>query len=124
MQVSGSALPEQEKAAFRQEFEEFVSVLKYLVDKKGLDYRSAADKPDFDYQRINMSFGLDEESKIDELIRYVRDNLTNNYTGAYFVKEKGKYPLAVWKSHIVAANCWSVEFYFAKTWQLQENIQP
>lgn len=123
MQISELSLPAQEKETFAQEFKEFLSVLKDLVDKKGLDYRGAADEPDFDHQRINMSFGLDEESQVDELIRYVRDNLANNYTGAYFVKVKGKFPLAVWKSHIMSADCWSVEFYFAKSWQLLENIQ-
>ncbi|MEZ8241034.1 MULTISPECIES: hypothetical protein [Vibrio] len=124
MKISELALPVQEKETFSQEFKEFLSVLKGLVDKKGLDYLGAADDPNFDFQRINMSFGLDEESKVDELIRDIRDNLANNYTGAYFVKVKGKFPLAARKSHILSADCWSVEFYFAKSWQLQEDIQP
>lgn len=123
MQISELALSMQEKELFAQEFKEFLSILRNLVDEKGLDYIGAADEPDFEYQRINMSFGLDEESEIDDLIRYVRDNLANNYTGYYLEKTDSKFPLAVWKSHIMSAKCWSVEFYFAKSWQLQEDIQ-
>ncbi|EKF9824739.1 hypothetical protein ACPF3S_003157 [Vibrio cholerae] len=117
-------MPINEKDLFAQEFQEFLSTLRNLLDEKGLDYEEAADEPDFDRQRINMSFGLDKEYQIDDLIRHIRDNLTNNFTGSYLENSDGQYPLAVWKSRIVSANCWSVEFYFAKNWQLLEDIQP
>ncbi|MBL4262796.1 hypothetical protein KW507_15775 [Vibrio fluvialis] len=115
-------MPINEKESFDHEFKEFLSTLRNLVDEKGLDYEGAADEPDFERQRINMSFGLDKEPQIDDLIRYVRDNLVKNFAGSYLENSDGQYPLAVWKSRIMSADCWSVEFYFATSWKLQENV--
>jgi hypothetical protein len=100
-------------------FTSFVKELEQLVDSFGLDYRGAADEPDYNRLLINLSFGLDEETQVDQLIRHVRNNLTNN-----FDNDNGKYPLSVWKSHIESAKCWSVEFGFSLAWECKEDIQP
>lgn len=122
-QISKIALPMDEKKQFAADFVEFLSVIETLVDEWGMDFEGAADEPDLIYQRLNLSFDLDQEAAIDKLIRYVRDNLTSNYTECYLNEHKGKYPLAVWKSHIISAKCWSVQFYFATNWNVEEDIQ-
>ncbi|MGD8116917.1 hypothetical protein [Vibrio sp. TRT 29B02] len=103
----------------RIKFTDFVKELKQLVDSFGLDYRGSADEPDYNRLLINLSFGLDDEPQVDRLIRHVRNKLTNN-----FDNDSGKYPLAVWKSHVESAKCWDVEFGFSLTWECTEDIQP
>ncbi len=100
-------------------FKSFIGELEQLVDSFDLDYRGSADEPDYNRLLINLSFGLEDESKVDNLIRHVRDKLANN-----FIHTNGKYPLGAYKSYIMSANCWSVEFQFAKSWDLLEDIQP
>lgn len=100
-------------------FTNFVKELEQLVDSFGLDYHSAADEPDYNRLLIDLTFGLDEESQVDQLIRHVRNKLTNN-----FDNDNGKYPLAVCKSYIESVKLWSVEFSFSLIWVCKEDIQP
>ena len=72
-------LPEQEKERFAKGFVEFLSALESLVNQLELDYREAADEPDFEEMRISLSFEFEEEPKVDALIRDIRSNLANNY---------------------------------------------
>ena len=102
----------------RTKFKNFIKELEYLVNEFGLDYLGSAEKADFERLSITLTFCMEEELQVDKLIRHVRDKLANN-----FIYENGKYPLAVWKSHIESANVWSVDFLFAIDWELKEDFQ-
>ncbi|MCG9576074.1 hypothetical protein L1D14_07455 [Vibrio tubiashii] len=99
-------------------FTNFVNELELLVDEFNLDYHSSVAQPNYSRFEIDFSFGLEDEFQVDRLIRHVRNKLTNNYDHS-----NGKYPLAVKKSHVLSANCWSVQFYLSSNWSLKEDIQ-
>lgn len=106
-------------------FGKFVSELRLLLDKFTLGFDYSESEPDFENQLICFSFRKHEETRIDELIRYVRDNLADEMTE----KERDDitinlYPVAVRKSFVVSSQCWRVEFRFAKQWQVLEDFQP
>ncbi|MEZ8862537.1 hypothetical protein [Vibrio sp. 10N.247.311.51] len=124
MDINELDLPEQEKERFAKGFVEFLSALKSLATQLELDYRKAADEPDFEEMRISLSFGFEDEPKVDALIRDIRGNLASNYVGHYLDHISGKYPLAVWKLHTMTPYGWTVEFYFATDWQVLEDTQP
>ncbi|EGR3454070.1 hypothetical protein DMK83_11910 [Vibrio parahaemolyticus] len=101
----------------QEKFESFLTELKLLVDELNLDFRGSADIPNYDNLSITLSFDTASEDQIDRLIRFVRNNLTNNF------RASGQYPLAVWKAFITSSDCWSVEFRFSPRWEFKEDIQ-
>jgi hypothetical protein len=104
-------------------FEEFSTQIELIVNKHELDYTSAADEPDYNHLLINMSFYVDQEDKIDRLIRDIRDNMSSNFPFNYNDTIEGKYPIAVNKSLIRTSDVWSVMVYFSETWELIEDTQ-
>ncbi|EKO3611899.1 hypothetical protein M3914_003098 [Vibrio metschnikovii] len=54
--MCGVELQGQEKEIFAQKFKDFLLVIKNLVNERGLDFRGAADDPNFESQSINLSF--------------------------------------------------------------------
>ncbi|WP_219623125.1 hypothetical protein, partial [Vibrio parahaemolyticus] len=63
----------------QEKFESFLTELKLLVDELNLDFRGSADIPNYDNLSITLSFDTANEDQIDRLIRFVRNNLTNNF---------------------------------------------
>lgn len=122
-QLDEQIAAKQPSTARMSAFKEFVEVMKAEVDARGLDYSGSADHPDFTTQSLNFSFALDDEAAVDELIRHVRDNVTNNYLGRYDIGAGGSFPVSVSKSRVVSAKCLAVDFYFCEQWSLDESIQ-
>lgn len=113
----------EENKVLIQNFNNFLSDLENLVNKLEVDFTGSADEPDYDNLLINMSFDIHEENKIEQLIRFVRDNMTNNFP-VFIGLQAGKYPLAVNKSYIISSSLWSVEIYYSQKWKLIDDTQP
>lgn len=111
-----------------RKFEQFLNVLQREVNLRDLNYDGAADDPNFEEQSITLSFNLEDESRIDDLIRHVRDYFSNDYYIRDYLSNldsEDTYPIAVWKAYIHSSPCWSVLFYFSydRGWQFHEDTQ-
>lgn len=101
-------------------FSRFVTKLKTYVEDIDLDYDACADHPLYNHLEINFSFSMEEEARAYELIRRVRDCLSQSIEHPDNIEER--FPVAVSKQWIASASCWSVTFYFSDEWKFKETL--
>lgn len=116
-------LPEEEAQALTAKFSQFEAEVKQRIEHLGLYYDNVLTYAQPEMQVMQLTFTPEEETQLDDLIRYVRNHLSSNFIVRGIDVVNGPYPVAAFKHFIQHAHQWSLMFCFAERWECQETIQ-